>query len=260
MGGKDRVITTLEEFTPDTIGKESAFICCDCMEAMKRMPDKCIDLAIVDPPYGIGIGSTMGIGRGGYDRPFGGNYSCVRGIKEGTRKAKFYHAFDDSSPPDEQYFRELRRVSKEQIIWGGNFFLDHLGRASCLIVWDKARRNMDQADCEIAWTSLKGQSRVFNFRWNGMLQEDMKHKEKRIHPTQKPVALYEWILDRFAKPGDIILDTHVGSASSLIACHKSRHKFIGCEIDPVLYDMARTRLETDSAQVTIFDYMEEAGK
>lgn len=138
--------------------------------------------------------------------------------------------------------------------------MDHLGRATCLIVWDKARRNMDQADCEIAWTSLKGQSRVFNFRWNGMLQEDMKHKEKRIHPTQKPVALYEWILDRFAKPGDIILDTHVGSASSLIACHKSRHKFIGCEIDPVLYDMARTRLETDSAQVTIFDYMEEAGK
>lgn len=119
---------------------------------------------------------------------------------------------------------------------------------------------MDQADCEIAWTSLKGQSRVFNFRWNGMLQEDMKHKEERIHPTQKPVALYEWILNRFANPGDIILDTHVGSASSLIACHKTQHKYIGFEIDPVLYDMARKRLETDSAQVTIFDYMEEAGK
>lgn len=97
--------------------------------------------------------------------------------------------------------------------------LDHLGAASCIIVWDKKRRGMDQADCEIAWTNLPGQSRIFEYKWNGMLQENMKAKEKRIHPTQKPVMLYSWLLGRFAKPGDKILDTHVGSASSLIACH-----------------------------------------
>lgn len=98
-----------------------------------------------------------------------------------------------------------------------------------MIVWDKGRRGMDQADCEIAWTSLKGQPRVFNYKWNGMLQEDMKNKEHRIHPTQKPVALYKWLVERFTKPNDIILDTHVGSASSLIAFRQLQHKFVGFE-------------------------------
>lgn len=117
------------------------------------------------------------------------------------------------------------RVSKHQIIWGGNFFLEYLGNASRMIVWDKKRRGMDQADCEIAWTSLPGQNRIFEYRWNGMLQGDMKNKENRIHPTQKPVALYQWILEQFAKSGDKILDTHVGSASSLIACHRAGLKY-----------------------------------
>lgn len=163
----------------------------DCMEGMHRFPDKFFDLAIVDPPYGIGIGHIVMLGRGGADRPFGGNYSHVWGQHKSVSKAKFYHPFDDSTAPNGEYFEELFRVSKVQIIWGGNFFLEHLGRASCIIVWDKGRRGMDQADCEIAWTSLPGQSRIFNFTWNGMLQEDMKHKENRIHPTQKPIALYE---------------------------------------------------------------------
>lgn len=146
-------------------------------------------------------------------------------------------------------------MSKAQIIWGGNFFLDYLGKCSCMIIWDKARRNMDQADCEIAWTSLKGQSRIFNFRWNGMLQENMKHKEKRYHPTQKPIALYEWLLERFANPDDIILDTHVGSASSLIACHKTKHRYVGFELDKTYYDIARQRIAEETAQMTIYDFL-----
>ena len=182
----------------------------------------------------------------------------MRSQQKSVYESKFYHPFDDSSPPDEEYFRELIRVSKNQIIWGGNFFLDYLGRASCMVVWDKDRRGLSQADCEIAWTSLKGQSRVFKFRWNGMLQEDMKHKEKRVHPAQNPVKLYEWLLERFSKPGDIILDTHVGSASSLIACHHTGHKYVGFEKDKVYYDIAMKRMEEELAQATVFDFIGES--
>lgn len=130
--------------------------------------------------------------------------------------------------------------------------LDHLGAASCVIVWDKKRRGLDQADCEIAWTNLPGQSRIFEYKWNGMLQENMKAKETRIHPTQKPVMLYAWILDRFAKPGMKILDTHVGSASSLIACHRAGLEFWGFEIDPVYYKAAKERLDREQAQMRMF--------
>ena len=114
---------------------------------------------------------------------------------------------------------------------------------------------MDQADCEIAWTSLKGQSRIFNFKWNGMLQEDMKNKETRIHPTQKPVALYKWLINKFAQPGDTILDTHVGSASSLIAWRETGHKYVGFEIDEEYYKMAKKRLYQSEARANIFDYI-----
>lgn len=133
--------------------------------------------------------------------------------------------------------------------------LDNLGSASCIIVWDKKRRGMDQADCEIAWTNLPGQSRIFEYKWNGMLQENMKDKEQRIHPTQKPVMLYSWLLSKYAKPGDKILDTHVGSASSLIACHRAGLEYWGFEIDPVYYKAAKERLDRETAQVNIMDLM-----
>lgn len=191
----------------------------------------------------------------GGKRPFGGKSYSVWGKHKSESESKFYHTFDDDAPPDEGYFKELERVSKNRIIWGGNFMLDYLGKASCIIVWDKGRRNMDQADCEIAWTDLKGQSRIFNWKWNGMLQEDMKNKENRIHPTQKPVALYEWLLNRFSQEGDVILDTHVGSASSLIACHRTNHKFVGFEIDETYYKMAKKRLDAEMAQMNIFDFI-----
>lgn len=136
---------------------------------------------------------------------------------------------------------------------GGNFFLDYLGSAKCILVWDKGRRNLDQADCEIAWTSLKDSSRIIEYKWNGMLQQNMKNKEIRIHPTQKPVELYEILLTKYAKEGDKILDTHVGSASSLIACHNTGHKFVGFELDKYYYELAMKRYKAETAQLSLFD-------
>lgn len=164
---------------------------------------------------------------------------------------KIYKAFDDSHTPDAVYFRELSRVAKKQIIWGGNYFLNYLNATECLIVWDKGRRGINFADCEIAWTNLKEPCRIFEFLWNGMLQGDMANKEDRIHPTQKPVRLYTWLLSKYAKPGDKILDTHVGSASSLIACHQMGYKYVGFEIDPVYYKMAKERLKEAEDQITM---------
>lgn len=235
---------------------KSGFYNMDCMEALKEFPDGFFDLAIVDPPYGINVANhECGKIVGGGCRPFGGKKPHnVWGVHKSISASKPYHTFDDSRPPDEGYFRELQRVSKQSIIWGGNFMLDCLGAASCMIVWDKKRRNMDQADCEIAWTNLPGQSRIFEYKWNGMLQENMKNKEQRIHPTQKPVMLYSWLLTRYAKPGDRILDTHVGSASSLIACHRAGLEYWGFEIDPVYYKAAKKRLDRETAQISIFDF------
>lgn len=144
------------------------------------------------------------------------------------------------------------------MIWGGNYFLDYLGATECLLVWDKARRGTNFADCEIAWTNIKQPCRLYEYKWNGMLQEDMKNKEYRIHPTQKPVALYKWVLSLFAKEGDLILDTHVGSASSLVACREMGFKYIGFEIDKYYYTEGKKRLEAAEAQVTILDLLNEA--
>ena len=212
----------------------------DCMQGMKEFPDKYFDLAIVDPPYGIG----------------------ENGDKNHTRsklsKAKNYKAFsgNDIEPPDKEYFDELFRVSKNQIIWGANHFIHLIPYdSSCWIVWDKDNTG-DFADCELAWTSFNTAVRKFKYRWNGMLQENMKNKETRIYPTQKPIALYEWLLSRYAKDGDIILDTHVGSASSLIACHNTNHIFVGFELDEYYYNLGKQRLDAETAQMNLFDFPE----
>lgn len=233
---------------------DAGFYCMDCMDAMREFPDGFFELAICDPPYGINVASHKDgqVVGGGY-RPFGAEKRGVREREKPSGCPKFYHTFDDDRPPDEGYFAELQRVSKRRIIWGGNFMLDYLGAASCMIIWDKKRRGMDQADCEIAWTDLPGQSRIFEYRWNGMLQENMKAKEARIHPCQKPVALYSFLLRNYAKPGDKILDTHVGSASSLIACHRGGFEYWGFEVDPIYYRDAKARLDREIAQVSIFD-------
>lgn len=207
----------------------------DCMDLMARTPDGYYDLAIVDPPYGIGEDGSK-------------NYS--RGITPGSAKkkalgaAKNYKAFagNDLSAPDSVYFDELFRVSKNQIIWGANHFL---GLCSpCWIVWDKVNGKNDFADCELAWTSFGTAVRKFTHKWHGMLQQNMANKEIRIHPTQKPVALYRWLLQNYAKPGQRILDTHMGSGSIAIAAYDLGFDLTACELDADYYAAAIKRIQT----------------
>lgn len=194
----------------------------DCMIAMKEFPDKFFDLAIVDPPYGIGVSKR-------------GSWGSERGFnKSGTKThdiARYKKSNWDSKPPDQSYFNELFRVSKNQIIWGANHFIERINKSSsCWVVWDKLNSG-DYADCELAWTSFDKAVRKITYKWNGMLQGDMKNKEKRIHQTQKPIPLYSELLKLYAKNGDRILDTHLGSGSSRIASFNLGFDFWGYEID-----------------------------
>lgn len=209
----------------------------DCMEIMAKYPDKHFDLAIVDPPYGIGED---------------GSKNQTRGFKATSKNYKPFYG-NDKEPASKEYFNHLFRVSINQIIFGANHFISRIPfDSSCWLVWDKDNKNNDFADCELAWTSFNTAVRKFKFRWNGMLQEDMKNKEIRIHPTQKPVKLYEWILTKYAKPTDLILDTHVGSASSLIACENTGNKYVGCELDKDYYEASLKRLEDHCKQQKLF--------
>ena len=210
----------------------------DCMKVMKGYTDDYFDLAIVDPPYGIGESGDKNKSR---DR---------------LAKAKNYKAFagGDKSPPCVGYFKELQRVSKNQIIWGANHFMNNLSIGSpCWIVWDKDNVGSDFADCELAYTSFKTAVRKFTFRWNGMLQGDMKNKERRIHPTQKPVKLYEWLLSNYSDKGQRVLDTHLGSASSAIAAHYfGVGEFVGCELDSDYFELATKRYKSETSQISMF--------
>lgn len=212
----------------------------DCMEGMKQFPDNYFDLAMVDPVYG--------------DVTQGGYMKNIDSTTKLARPTQYHLGLWNQEKSGAEYFKELLRVSKQQIVWGGNYFTSSLPESQCWIVWDKKRTGCF-ADFEIAWTSFNRASRIFRFRWNGMIQEDMKNKEKRIHPTQKPVRLYEWLLANFSKEGDIILDTHVGSASSLIACHNTHHNYVGFELDETYYKLAKTRLDQETAQMNIFDFI-----
>lgn len=193
----------------------------DNMELMARYPDNYFDLAIVDPPYGIDINSSGRLGH------YGG-------------KGKKW----DSDIPNEQYFQELFRVSKNQIIWGGNYF--YLPPTRCFLIWDKQQpEDVSFASCEFAWTSLNESAKTFYKRpQNADIQ--------RIHPTQKPVALYKWLLDKYAKQGDKILDTHLGSGSIAIACHDYGFDLTACELDKEYFDLATKRINQHVAQLKLF--------
>ena len=220
----------------------------DCMELMRRYPDDYFDLAIVDPPYGIGEDGKS-------------NHSRSR-----LAKSKLYTPknWDSFAPPNE-YFIELKRVAKEVIIWGANHFIENIPEAntSSWVVWDKKNGQNDFADCELAYTTHNKAVRVFRYRWHGMLQEDMKNKEQRIHPTQKPIALYRWLLENYAKQGDMysrktrILDTHLGSGSSAIAAYQLGYDFVGCELDKDYFQAMQKRVKQAMKQTNLFQSAEE---
>lgn len=202
----------------------------DCIEGMKQFPDKFFDLAVVDPPYGnidaIGLADNKKKG------------------KQATKRTN-YKLFENIAPDDE-YYIELERVSKNQIVWGGNF----LGLCGGVIVWQKNGTAFGEA--EVAICSTHKSVRVFEYTWNGMLQQNMKEKEIRIHPTQKPVALYDWIFDKYASEGNLILDTHLGSQSSRIAANNAGLDFVGFEIDREYFDNGNNRFKEFVSQTVLF--------
>ena len=207
----------------------------DCMEAMRTMPDNAFSLAVADPPYGIGMD--------------GGKI----GGKSLAKQAEYAQKSWDRAPPDQRYFGELFRISKNQIIFGANHFISRIPKDSpSWIVWDKENGENNFADCELAWTSFKGAVRKYRFRWAGMLQGNMANKEHRIHPTQKPIALYTWILTNYAKQGDKILDTHLGSGSSRIAAYNLGFDFTGYEIDTDYFAAQEERFLAHTAQQNLF--------
>jgi site-specific DNA-methyltransferase (adenine-specific) len=211
----------------------------DNMELMARYPDKYFDLAIVDPPYGIGFA--------GFDKHYGGGKAKAK-----TTLHKPF-AGGDKKSPDNEYFIELFRISKNQIIWGANHFISKIPfDSSCWVIWNKINGDNPFADAELAWTSFETAVRVFEFKWQGMLQHDMKNKETRIHPTQKPVALYKWLLDKYAQQGNKILDTHLGSGSIAIACHDYGFDLTACELDKEYFDKAMQRITNHTNQLNLF--------
>ena len=203
----------------------------DNMELMSRYEDNYFDLAIVDPPYGIGIANmNMGIG----NTP-----------KSSKAKNKKWKSKDwDNEVPTSEYFKELFRVSKSQIIWGGNYF--DLPPCGKFILWDKQiPKGLSFSDCEYAWTSFKGANKMFRY-------SAYKNKNEKFHPTQKPPTLYDYCLINYAKEGDKILDTHLGSGSIAIACHNLKYDLTACELDKDYFDAAIKRIESHKAQQRMF--------
>ena len=198
---------------------------CDCMEYMATVPDKYFDLACVDPPYGI---KNMNAGGRGMNR-------WIDWEKKGW----------DDAAPDKKYFEELTRISKNQIIWGGNYF--DLPPTRCFLIWDKVQR-IDMADCELAWTSFKTSARIYEFSRSNL--QGFRNPD-RFHPCEKPVALYEWLLTNYAKKGQKVFDSHLGSGSSAIAAHYFGVDFVGCELDKDYFDAAKARFDMATKQLAM---------
>ena len=210
----------------------------DCMQLMARYPDNYFDLAVVDPPYGLNISALSNYGEsGGTDKRWN------------TNKKDFYKPKEwDKNIPTAEYFEQLKRVSKNQIVWGWNYYVSYFNDCPSYIVWNKEASG-NYSDCEMAWCSIKGTNKIFKWLWNGFRKQQ---PEERIHPTQKPVALYEWILANYAKPNDLILDTHGGSMSSVIACLKGGYNITCFEIDREYYDKGKKRIEIFISQGNLF--------
>jgi len=207
----------------------------DNMALMARYPDGYFDLAIVDPPYGI-------------DADVKNSIDKMQSKKSKTKSKKYGSQLWDSDIPSDKYFDELKRVSKKQIIWGANYF----GLIGGMIYWHKNVTMPTYSTGELAWVSWLNKLDFIDISWHGMIQHDMTNKETRIHPTQKPIKLYKWILDKYAKQGDKILDTHLGSGSIAIACHDYDFELTACELDAEYYDNAIKRIKSHMAQQKLF--------
>lgn len=216
----------------------------DCMEFMAKVPDKYYDLAIVDPPY------FDGPNKSGY---YGKGYSSL-----GVKRVKHYDTLQEWSVPDDKYFAELKRISTHQIIWGANHFAGRFdSSSSSWIVWDKENGASTFADAELAYTSHSTAVRIFKYMWNGMHQGtaggDVRKNEKRIHPTQKPKALYDWTYLNFARPEFKIIDTHLGSGSNAISAHYfGIAQFDACELDKSMFDAAVENVILRTQQEVLF--------
>ena len=213
---------------------ENKIINADCMDILKQLPDKCVDLVLTDPPYGINVAKNGKVGGG----------KCCKVTDYGAKEW-------DSEIPHKEIFEEIMRVSKNQIIFGGNYFVAYLKNSPCWIVWDKLNTG-NFADCELAWTSFKSAVRKYEFLWNGMLQQNMSNKEKRIHPTQKPVDLFGQILRDYSKENDLVLDCFSGSGTTAVACHRLKRRFICIEKDKDYYEASVKRLEDEQRQGVLF--------
>jgi len=203
----------------------------DCIEGMKQYPDKYFDLAVVDPPYGLGIDGQK-----------------LNNTNKNPKHNRKFHERKkwDSSTPDAEYFKELFRVSKDQIVWGGNYFTEYLHPVKGWIFWYKGQNDLTMSDGEMAWTSLKTVTRQVNINRGHLVSHGGS-----IHPTQKPVKLYDWIFERYAKPDFKILDTHLGSGSSRIAAHKAGLDFTGFELDADYFAASEKRYNDFIKQQTL---------
>ena len=208
----------------------------DCMELMATYPDNHFDLAVVDPPYGIDVGKQR--------------KNSSRSTAKWSNPTEYdYKTFDDSKPPEEAYFIELQRVSKNQIIWGGNYFTEFLTPSKGWIVWNKKADIKEHLSmCELAWSSFNKKCNMFEFLWAGFKKAV---QETRIHPTQKPVKLYDWIFANYAEKGMKILDTHMGSGSIAIAAHYAGMHLTACELDEDYFKAAIKRIERETSQLTL---------
>ena len=207
---------------------------CDCMEYMATVPDKYFDLACVDPPYGIGIVQQM-------KKTVASKSSMMKG-SNGITGGHW-----DDAIPKKEYFDELKRITKNQIIWGGNYFLDYLGATRCFCIWDKMNGTNPMADAELAWTSFERSVRMFR------MHHFSAGYESKIHPTQKPVALYEWLLTNYAKKGQRVFDSHGGSMSSVIAAINCGCSIVCCELDADYFAAGVERVRQHQNQFTLFN-------
>ena len=212
--------------SPTVVIGKATIMNCDCMTYMATLPDKAFDLCICDPPYGINVNHNMG-------------------RRAGNVPSNYKPVVWDTMPPEKAYFDELQRVAKHSIIWGANHFIDRIAKPSpCWIVWDKLfSEDVSFASCELAYTDFDSVTKRFKLS---------SARVDGIHPTQKPVKLYEWLLTNYAKPGQRILDTHLGSGSSAIACNNLGFELVGCELDKDYYEASIERIKKANSVGKLF--------